>query len=449
MSVSVNFILNNELISYSGNPAARLLDFLRSEMGLTGTKCGCKEGECGACAVLVDGVLINSCLVAMGSLNGASVVTIEGYSKTKRFAALDDAYASVSAVQCGFCIPGMMMASESILSACSHPTEDDIRIGISGNICRCTGYNSIVKAISIAADDLAAKQTAGDDSMPVPIYNKQLRKSGLPNAPLSLYDALLLRRDTELIPYVGGTDLMVSGDGDKADYLFLNNVIEMRQITADDEYIRFGAACTFSEAIAHPLTPAILKEACTQVAAPAIRNAGTLGGNIANGSAKADAALIFMVTDSLLRLVSADDERLLPIKDFYLGSGKTALDPDELLVEILMPKRGLDNYYYKKVGARNALSIARTSFAGILDVQDGIIINCAVAFGAVIDVIIRFSDIDKMLIGKSINEACLLKEEYIAAYEEAIQPRRGRVGVEYRKDICMNLLRDFLDVNGI
>ena len=267
--------------------------------------------------------------------------------------------------------------------------------------------------------------------------------------PKSLEEALLLRKNPELMPYAGGTDLMVAGDCGELKYLFINKVPEMRQITQDDESVRFGAACTFTETIEHPLTPAILKEACRQIAAPAIRNAGTLGGNIANGSAKADSALIFMVTGSKLRLANADGERIIPIKEFYLGGAKTALAQDELIVEILMPKHGLDNYYYKKVGARNALAISRTSFAGILDVQDGVIINCAAAFGAVIDVIIRFDDIDKMLIGKTLKEAKELKEAYLAEYDKAIVPRRGRVGVEYRKDVCMNLLRDFLDSNGI
>jgi len=272
---------------------------------------------------------------------------------------------------------------------------------------------------------------------------------GINNAPKSLKEALELRKNTSLIPYVGGTDLMVSGRCAESEYLFLNNVAEMRNITSDDEYIRFGAACTFTETAAHPLTPAILKEACLHVAAPAIRNAGTLGGNVANGSAKADSALAFMVTDSKLLLKSVDSERVLPIKDFYLGAGKTAIGDDELIVELLMPKSGIDNYYFKKVGSRNALSISRTSFAGIFDIKDGVIANCAVAFGAVIDVIIRNNDIDKMLTGKTLEEAKGLKEAYIAAYDEAIVPRRGRVGVEYRKDVCMNLLRDFLEVNGI
>jgi len=112
-----------------------------------------------------------------------------------------------------------------------------------------------------------------------------------------------------------------------------------------------------------------------------------------------------------------------------------------------MPKNGLDNYYFKKVGARNALAISRTSFAGIMDIQDGVIKNNAVAFGAVKDVIIRMPEIDKMMIGKTIKEAGDIKEAYILEYFNAIQPRPGRVSVEYRKDICMNLLRDFIERN--
>lgn len=147
------FTLNGEKTEYQGPLNARLLDVLRDEYRLTGVKCGCKEGECGSCSVLLDGILVNSCMVAMGRAAGSDVVTIEGYSKTDRFAALDKAYASVSAVQCGFCIPGMILASECILRKYPHPTEAQIREGISGNLCRCTGYNAIVKAIQIAAGE--------------------------------------------------------------------------------------------------------------------------------------------------------------------------------------------------------------------------------------------------------------------------------------------------------
>ena len=264
----------------------------------------------------------------------------------------------------------------------------------------------------------------------------------------SLQEALLLRKNPELIPYTGGTDLMIE-DREGASYLFLHKVPEMKQIAQDDEFVRFGAACTFTEVIESPLAPDILKEACLQIAAPAIRNVGSLGGNIGNGSPKADSALIFMVTNSKLRLASADGERVIPIRDFYIGRKKLALAPDELIIEVLMPKYGIDNYYYKKVGARKALAISRVSFAGILDIKDGLIRNCAAAFGSVSDVIICREDIDQMLIGKSADEASALKKAYIGAYDSAIIPTSGRVSADYRKDVCMNLLRDFLETNGI
>ena len=288
-------------------------------------------------------------------------------------------------------------------------------------------------------------------------------------APTSLQEALLLLgEDPCLIPYAGGTDLMVDAK-EGAKYLFLNKIPEMKRITEDGEVIRFGAACAFSDVIKNPLTPAILKEACLSIAAPAIRNAGTLGGNIGNGSPKADSALVFMVTDSKLRLASAGSERILPIKDFYLGRNKTALAPGELIVEILTPRRGIDNYYYKKVGARNALAISRVSFAGIVDIQEiesghldddlnpvpperkkhGVIKNCATAFGAVSDVIIRPAGIDSLLTGKCLDEVRENIETIIEAYSGAIVPVRGRVGMEYRKDVCMNLLRDFLELDWL
>ena len=268
------------------------------------------------------------------------------------------------------------------------------------------------------------------------------------NIPVSLKEALELRGNPALTPHIGGTDLMVEARGD-ASYLFLHKVPEMRGISEDGQYIRFGAAVTFAEVIKHPLSPPILKEACLQIAAPAIRNMGSLGGNVGNGSPKADSALIFMVTDAKLKLASAGGERILPIKDFYLGRKKLALAPDELIVEILMPKTGFENYYYKKVGARDALAIARVSFAGILDVKDGRIAHCATAFGAVSDTILRFDEIDRMLIGKTPEEAKGVKEAYLRALDQAIVPIRGRVSAQYRKDVCLNLVRDFLEVNGI
>ncbi len=149
----IQFILNGKAVTSAAKANERLLDVLRHEFNLTGVKCGCKEGECGACSVILDGRLVNSCMVALGHVAGSTVMTIEGYRETDRFAVLDKAYAAVSAVQCGFCIPGMLLASECILARNPNPSEAEIRVGISGNLCRCTGYHAIVAAIGIAAKE--------------------------------------------------------------------------------------------------------------------------------------------------------------------------------------------------------------------------------------------------------------------------------------------------------
>lgn len=149
----ITFTLNGKAVTYEGSAAERLLDVLRESFGITSVKCGCKEGECGACALLMDGVLVNSCCVAMGAVEGASLVTMEGFRETERFAVLDKAFAEISAVQCGFCIPGMVLASEALLAKHPNPTEEEIREGLSGNLCRCTGYNAIITAVQTAAKE--------------------------------------------------------------------------------------------------------------------------------------------------------------------------------------------------------------------------------------------------------------------------------------------------------
>jgi CO/xanthine dehydrogenase FAD-binding subunit len=265
--------------------------------------------------------------------------------------------------------------------------------------------------------------------------------------PTSLAEALEIRAEKDVTPYAGGTDLMIRPDG--APYLFLHRIPELGNISRDGEYIRFGAGCTFAQLLDNRVTPGILRDALALIAAPAIRSVGTIGGNIGNGSAKADSALIFFVSDSKLRLASARGERTLPIEDFYLGRKKLDLKPDELIVEILMPHRWLDCYCYKKIGARKALAISRLSFAGLMSVNDGRIAHCAASFGAVSEVIIRRRDLDSMLIGRTMEEAREAKAAYIEAYDRAIVPIRGRVSSEYRKTVCLNLLRDFLERMGV
>jgi carbon-monoxide dehydrogenase small subunit len=150
---AIKFLLNGVETAYEGSATDRLLDVLRNTYHATSVKCGCKEGECGACSILMNGLLVNSCCVAMGAVEGSNIVTMEGFRETEEFAVLDRAFAAISAVQCGFCIPGMILAAQALLSKIPHPTDSQIREGLSGNLCRCTGYNAIVHAIHEAAKE--------------------------------------------------------------------------------------------------------------------------------------------------------------------------------------------------------------------------------------------------------------------------------------------------------
>lgn len=151
MITKVNFSLNNKDVYIETDSIKRLVDVLREDFKFTGVKEGCGEGECGACSVIIDGKLINSCLIPIGTLEGSKIITIDGYRETNRYEIIKESFEEVGAVQCGFCIPGMIMATEVLLSKKPRPSEVDIREGISGNLCRCTGYNMIVEAIFLAS----------------------------------------------------------------------------------------------------------------------------------------------------------------------------------------------------------------------------------------------------------------------------------------------------------
>jgi len=143
--------VNGEDYHIETDPLRRLLDVLREDLNLTGVKEGCGEGECGACSVFMDGRIVNSCLVPVLSAHGTRILTIEGFSKTQRFHVLSESFEEAGAVQCGFCTPGFILAAEALLRENPQPTESEIRNALSGNLCRCTGYSSIVEAVMIAS----------------------------------------------------------------------------------------------------------------------------------------------------------------------------------------------------------------------------------------------------------------------------------------------------------
>ena len=149
--ITLKLKVNGAARSLRVHPFARLLDVLREELQLTGTKEGCGEGECGACTILLNGQVVNSCLVPAVQAQGGELVTVEGLATGEELSPLQAAFVTQNGAQCGFCTPGMLIAATDLLNRCPRPTDGEIRDGLAGNLCRCTGYSKILDAVQIAA----------------------------------------------------------------------------------------------------------------------------------------------------------------------------------------------------------------------------------------------------------------------------------------------------------
>ena len=145
--MKTSFSINGETRTVEAHPMERLLDVLREQLHLTGTKEGCGEGECGACSVLINGKIVNSCLVPVAQAEGAEIKTIEGVATGEQLDAVQQAFIECGGAQCGICTPGMVMAAVDLLSRNPNPTDGDIRTGLAGNLCRCTGYMKIFESV--------------------------------------------------------------------------------------------------------------------------------------------------------------------------------------------------------------------------------------------------------------------------------------------------------------
>jgi aerobic carbon-monoxide dehydrogenase small subunit len=150
--MSFRFTVNGEHVEVEAIGSRRLLDVLREDLGLTGTKEGCGEGECGACSVLMDGAVVDACLIPVSQAAEAEVRTVEGLGDPGALNTLQQAFLETGGAQCGICTPGMLMAGEAFLDSGVDPTDDNIREAIAGNLCRCTGYTKIIEAIALAAE---------------------------------------------------------------------------------------------------------------------------------------------------------------------------------------------------------------------------------------------------------------------------------------------------------
>jgi carbon-monoxide dehydrogenase small subunit/xanthine dehydrogenase small subunit len=384
--LDVSLTVNRRPVALRVPSDRRLLDLLREDLRLTGAKEGCGKGECGACTVLLDGQAVDACLMMACQADGASVETIEGLGEGEALDPLQDAFVEEGGVQCGICIPGMVLAARALLAGDPRPAPEAIREGLAGNLCRCTGYLKIFAAVARAAGGAPAPAPAATRPGNAPASHR----------PRSLEAALeLLALDGARRPLAGGTDLLVRAkDGvvDRATLIDVTAVPELRGIEERGDHLWIGAATTHAELLRSPAVarhvPA-LREACAVIGGPQVRNRGTLGGNLANASPAADTVPPLFAADAVIELVSVSERREVAIAEFFLGPRRTVLAPDELILGVRVPRRPHVRAAFLRLGQRRAQAISKVSVAVAMTFREGRPDWVRVALGAVAPTVVR------------------------------------------------------------
>lgn len=445
--------VNGKVRSAQVHPLKSLLRVLREDLDLPGTKEGCGEGECGACAVLLDGVLVNSCCVPALQAAGREVLTVEGLGvpgeEGQTPDALQIAFVEEGAVHCGFCTPGMEMASRALLEENPRPTREEVRVALSGNLCRCTGYEPIYRAVDRAVREgypasfrPRPNPCAGD----LPEFDPEER--GRFFAPRSLEEALaVLAEHPDATLLAGGTDILPDRKNRKADpekVVDLFRLEELHGAVREGEILRLRACTTNGEILRTPLVGELLpalREASFRSGGPAIQNRATLGGNLANASGAADLPVVLLALGARVRLASARGTRTLSLGEFMPRYRENACAPGEILesLEIPVPAPSSRQRFYKR-GSRKALTLSRVSLALFLEEEGGTIRTFRLAAGSMAPLPQRLTRTEEAVLGRPLDRQTADLASRMAG--EEVQPRKSP---SYRKAITANLVRRFFD----
>lgn len=446
----IELTVNGELRSADVEPMTRLIDIIRNDLRLTGTKEGCGEGECGACSVIMDGRLVTSCLVPAIQAAGSSITTIEGIGTPERPSDLQVIFNEEGAIHCGFCTPGMIVAAHSLLERNPEPNDDEIRRELSGNICRCTGYGSICGAVARAASEgygHRIEPAANLCKSRSPVFTED--EAGRYFAPKTLDEALRILNDHPgLLILSGCTDILVdtrSGrtTADRAIDIF--GIPELHRIyKGDDGYIHIGGSVTNDELDNSPLINELLPAlayCARRCGGPAIQNRATVGGNLCTASGAGDLPVVLLAFDALVLLVGADGTTRMRTEDFVTGYRQTTLKPNQIVQEILipLPAPGSRQAFFKR-GSRKALTLSRVSLASYLELEQNRVRVLRFVAGSMSPIPRRLKRTEEALTGKTFDAALIERAGDLAA--EEISPRKQTA---YRKKITGNLVRRFFE----
>ena len=446
----IELTVNGELRSADVEPMTRLIDIIRNDLRLTGTKEGCGEGECGACSVIMDGRLVTSCLVPAIQAAGSSITTIEGIGTPERPSDLQVIFNEEGAIHCGFCTPGMIVAAHSLLERNPEPNDDEIRRELSGNICRCTGYGSICGAVARAASEgygHRIEPAANLCKSRSPVFTED--EAGRYFTPKTLDEALgILNDHPGLLILSGCTDILVdtrSGrtTADRAIDIF--GIPELHRIyKGDDGYIHIGGSVTNDELDNSPLINELLPAlayCARRCGGPAIQNRATVGGNLCTASGAGDLPVVLLAFNALVLLAGADGTTRMRTEDFVTGYRQTTLKPHQIVQEILipLPAPGSRQAFFKR-GSRKALTLSRVSLASYLELEQNRVRVLRFAAGSMSPIPRRLKRTEEALMGKTFDAALIERAGDLAA--EEISPRKQTA---YRKKITGNLVRRFFE----
>ncbi|MDD9910793.1 MAG: xanthine dehydrogenase small subunit [Ahrensia sp.] len=468
MTEPIRFSLNGCAVEARCRADMTVLEWLRLEALLRGTKEGCAEGDCGACSVLLKRPdprgrsafqAANSCIMLMGQLDGASLVTVEGLAAMRTGAQsghpVQLAMEENGSSQCGFCTPGIVSALAGLLDRQSGSedadhtlAEDDIHDALAGNLCRCTGYRPIVEAACAAA----SQQIAPLPDHPV----------GSPNAvtgedssqmlhPATLDELLaLLRQHTDATLLAGGTDISLDVAHARARWervISTRNVTELRNISENADVLTLGAAVTWQEAL--PFVAEHWPSFATLIrrfGSTQIRSMGTVAGNLATSSPIGDGAPALLALGASLRLASSQDERTLPLDDFFLDYRKNALRPGEIIKAIHIPLTGseLDErrhaaFRVYKLSKRYDQDISTVCGAFSLAFEGDRVAGARIAFGGMAATPMRCTAAADALLGKPLDGATIsAAKAAIAGTFKPMSDMRGSAA--YRAMAAANLV---------
>lgn len=463
----IRFLLNDQEIHLSEvAPTDTLLDFIRLNRRLTGAKEGCAEGDCGACTVLIgrmkgealDYQTVNACIRFTASLDGSHVVTIEHLrGEDGALHPVQQAMVDLHGAQCGFCTPGVVMSLFALWMAVPDPSEDEIETALQGNLCRCTGYAPIIRAAEAASHADRAQNPLHETRDRVLETLKAWRdgarvevESGDAHAtiPADVDDLAALLTDTpDATLIAGATDvgLWVTKDMRPiSPALFIGGLEDLRQIEGTEDALIMGAGVSYTDAI-----PALIEtfphldEYWARIGGWQVRNMGTIGGNIANGSPIGDTPPVFIALGAELTLRRGDTRRTIALEDFFIDYGRQDHAPGEFVESIQLPKLPNDaKAAAYKISKRRDEDISTLALGATIVVEGDTITSARLAFGGMAGTPKRAAAAEAALMGASFNATSFTAASNALA--EDFQPLSDwRATADYRMTAAKNLLHRF------